>query len=218
MNGPLPPAIPDVTPAERDPLTRNRLIEAAVHVFARKGYASASVREIAEAAGVTKPALYYHFGSKEGLLVTILRQGASAFREAMRRAVVRPGPALDRLIALCDDFYALIEETVPIVRVAHAVLLGPPDATPPFDPRVLERDIRSAFTQIIQDGQRSGEIRTDAPASDITLGLMGILEGCWSRLLHHGFDRIDIDTLHRLIRLLLGHAPASAPLSGEDKQ
>jgi len=209
-------AVPDVTPAESDPQTRERLIEAAVRVFARKGYASASVREIAEIARVTKPALYYHFGSKEGLLVTILQQGTMAFRVALVRASTRPGRAVDRLVALCDDFYALFEETVPIVRVAHTVLLGPPDAVPPFDPGLLEREIRDAFTRLVEDGQREGAIRTDATATDITLGLMGILEGCWSRLLHHGFERIDIDTLHRLIRLLLESAPAPPHISGED--
>ena len=51
---------------------REKLHSAAARVFARKGYATATVREIVEMAGVTKPALYYYFGSKEGVYKAIL--------------------------------------------------------------------------------------------------------------------------------------------------
>ena len=46
---------------------RARLLETATELFAEKGYAGASVREIVEKAGVSKPVLYYYFKSKEGL-------------------------------------------------------------------------------------------------------------------------------------------------------
>ena len=50
-----------------------RILDAAIPLFARLGYGSASVRELAEAAGVTKPTLYYHFGSKEDLFHELVR-------------------------------------------------------------------------------------------------------------------------------------------------
>ena len=56
--------------------TRERLLETASHLFASKGYASTSVREIVARAGVSKPVLYYHFQSKEGLYYAILEWGA----------------------------------------------------------------------------------------------------------------------------------------------
>ena len=56
-------------PVPADPTSRSRLLHAAVEIFERKGYAAASVREIVAHAGVTKPALYYHFRSKEGILI-----------------------------------------------------------------------------------------------------------------------------------------------------
>ena len=42
-------------------------MNAAMELFARKGYTGSSIREICQAAGVTKPVLYYHFRSKEQL-------------------------------------------------------------------------------------------------------------------------------------------------------
>ena len=51
---------------------RQRLMDSAVLLFTTRGYAATSVREIVEMAGVTKPALYYHFDSKEGIYLAIL--------------------------------------------------------------------------------------------------------------------------------------------------
>ena len=51
---------------------RKRLMVSAIGLFAEKGYASTSVREIVARAGVTKPVLYYYFKNKEGLLRSIL--------------------------------------------------------------------------------------------------------------------------------------------------
>jgi TetR/AcrR family transcriptional regulator len=51
---------------------RERLLETAIGMFAEKGYAGTSVREIVEQAGVSKPVLYYYFNSKEGLFLAIL--------------------------------------------------------------------------------------------------------------------------------------------------
>ena len=57
-------------PAE--PNARARLLETAIDMFAEKGYAGTSVREIVHRAGVSKPVLYYYFQSKEGLFLAIL--------------------------------------------------------------------------------------------------------------------------------------------------
>jgi TetR/AcrR family transcriptional regulator len=52
--------------------TRDRILEAALDLFARRGYEGTGIQEIVDAAGLTKPSLYYHFGSKQGLLEAIV--------------------------------------------------------------------------------------------------------------------------------------------------
>jgi AcrR family transcriptional regulator len=52
--------------------TRAELIRQALALFAERGYDAAGVQEICDAAGVTKPTLYHHFGSKRGLLEALL--------------------------------------------------------------------------------------------------------------------------------------------------
>jgi AcrR family transcriptional regulator len=53
--------------------TKEKIFREAAELFSRDGYHKVSVREICEAAGVTKPVLYYYFGDKENLLFEMMR-------------------------------------------------------------------------------------------------------------------------------------------------
>jgi TetR/AcrR family transcriptional regulator len=186
---------------EQEVHTRLRLLEAAVQIFDRKGYAAAAVREIAEAAGVTKPVLYYHFGSKEGLLVAVLNQAMQDFQATLAAAVGRTGTARDRLVALCEDIYRQFEKNVPVVRVAHSVFLGPRELAPQFDLCMFERTLREAVVGIVADGQRAGEFRV-TPAEDVALAIMGILEGCTDRQMLPEANQVGSDGLRRILSVL----------------
>ena len=70
-----------------------KLLDAAVRLFAHKGYPATSTREIVEAAGVTKPMLYYYFQSKEGLLAAAIGHFLDAFHERLRQVVCRAARA-----------------------------------------------------------------------------------------------------------------------------
>ena len=54
------------------PRTRERILDVALELFSEKGYDATSMREIAERLGITKPALYYHFDSKEDIVRALL--------------------------------------------------------------------------------------------------------------------------------------------------
>jgi len=180
---------------------RNRLLCQAVKVFDRKGYAAASVREIAEAAGVTKPTLYYHFGSKEGLLLAILGEAQREFAALLAAAVERPGSARERIIALGEDMYRLFEHNVSLARVAHAIAFGPPDLVPAFDLTVFEQGFVATIERILTEGRDAGEIR-DVPPREVALAIGSILQGCNERQLNPSFKPVGLDVLGRLIALL----------------
>lgn len=65
---------------------RKQLLEVAVEVFAAKGYHAASMNDVAEAAGVTKPVLYQHFSSKRDLFVELLKEIGDDLRETIAKA------------------------------------------------------------------------------------------------------------------------------------
>jgi TetR/AcrR family transcriptional regulator len=194
--------------------TRNRLLCCAVQIFDRKGYASASVREIAELAGVAKPALYYYFGSKEGVLVAILEEAAREFAETVADAAARTGSALERVQALCRDMLGLFERNVPVVRVAHTMFYGPRDEVPAYDVTRFEQDLRQAIQRIVEDGQQRGEIRRGNPL-DLTFIIMGILEACTARQIHPDLTPIGEDGLRRMLELLFNGVGIGRLAQGE---
>ena len=210
-------APPDVAPAEQDEQTRARLLRAAVSVFDRKGYAAASVREIVEIAGVTKPALYYHFGSKEGVLTAVLQAAASEFTFAMKRGVDRPGTARERLFAICADLHGLFREHVPVVRVAHSVFFGPAEGAPQFDFSTFDRDMERAVRQIIEEGQAAGDIAPCASPADIALVILGIIGVFATRHLHSGVEPLDLDSMKRVLGLVLDGALGHQRQQGEPR-
>jgi TetR/AcrR family transcriptional regulator len=188
--------------AEQDERVRTRLLNAAVRVFDRKGFAAASVREVAEMAGVTKPAVYYHFGNKEGLLLAILHQAEQQLTSTLDQATKRVGGARERIVALCEDVYGLFGEHVPLARVAHAVFLGPPEGAPPFDVTVFENRFLQAIQRMVDDGVAAGEFRA-IDTADVALGVMAVLELCNERQLHPAFKPVGADGLRRLVSLFL---------------
>jgi AcrR family transcriptional regulator len=187
-------------------------------VFDRKGFASASVREIVELAGVTKPALYYHFGNKDGVLTAILEEGAREFRAAIARAVGRSGGTRDRLFALFDEVNGLFEKNVPVARVAHAVIQGPAEGVPRFDFSVFDRSWEGALQTILEAGRAAGDVRQSDP-EDAVLALTGVLSLCAARHLHPQYQSIGQARLRRVVEAVCdgllvpgpGVASAAAP-------
>jgi AcrR family transcriptional regulator len=207
----------DVPPAELDPQTRARLLRAAVSVFDRKGYSAASVREIVEIAGVTKPALYYHFGSKEGVLTAVLQEAAREFTAAMVRGLRRPGTARERLFGICADLHGLFQEHVPVVRVAHSVFFGPVEGAPQFDFTTFDREMERTVRQIVEDGQASGEITASASPSDIALVILGVIGIFATRHMHNGLEPLDLDSMQRVLGLIFDGALGAPRQQGEPR-
>lgn len=72
-----------------DQTSHDAVLGAARELFERKGFASTSVREICDGAGVTPPVLYYHFGSKEGLFEAVVEETVhlDGFCRQLREAI-----------------------------------------------------------------------------------------------------------------------------------
>ena len=204
----------ELEPDESDARVRTRLLHAAVRVFDRKGYVGASVREVAEMAGVTKPALYYHFGSKEGVLRAILDQAKVQVADVAERALTRPGTARERIAGFCQEVYGLFGQNVPVARVALAVFLGPPDLVPSYDFGVFEEEFRGVLERFVREGQAAGEIRP-VPAVDVALAAMAILAECNERQLHPAFRPVGPDGLARMLDLLFDGAATTVREEGQ---
>jgi AcrR family transcriptional regulator len=86
------------------------VLEAAEEIFAARGFARASMAEIAARAGVTKPVLYDHFGSKDGLLAEVIRRAGADLRAALETAVGQAGSPEDALGRGLRTYFNFIEQ------------------------------------------------------------------------------------------------------------
>jgi len=76
--------------------TRERILETALRLYSERGTARVSMRELAEAAGVTVPGLYYHFASKAELIQALYQARGYGNREEVEHAA--PGPVATRIV------------------------------------------------------------------------------------------------------------------------
>ncbi|MFE0100288.1 TetR/AcrR family transcriptional regulator [Streptomyces sp. NPDC059009] len=88
-----------------------QIIDVAVQVFAKRGYHAASVDEIAELAGISKPMVYLYLDSKEGLFLACIRREADRLVAAFQGAAQAGGAAPElRLHAGLSAFFAFVAE------------------------------------------------------------------------------------------------------------
>lgn len=90
---------------------REKILACAKHLFYQKGYDAVGVQEIAVAAGVTKPTLYYYFKSKRGLLEALLRERCVPICERLQQVVdAYTGEPPQTLYELAKTFVEIAQE------------------------------------------------------------------------------------------------------------
>lgn len=94
-------------PAKRPRNRKAQLADAAAELFRKHGYHQVGVNDIAQAAGVTGPAVYRHFRGKQDILAHVLLSGMDSFGLVTERALATPGTPADQLDALLRAVAAL---------------------------------------------------------------------------------------------------------------
>ncbi len=97
----------------------------AARLFAERGYDATSVREIVEAAGVTKPTLYYHFGSKQGLGEALLTRPMTGFLGVLRDLIRDEPDAVRLLTRTIEAHLSFFRDEPDRVRFFYAICFGP---------------------------------------------------------------------------------------------
>lgn len=145
--------------------TEERLLDAALTLFAEKGYEAASVREIIEATGVTRPVLYYYCSSKEDLFKRLVHwKHDEAYRELGKRVSETKGCA-NRLRAIMQGSFAFCATDPRVPRLMFQTHFGP---TIPGISEFMAEVAKLRFLivlQVMQDGLDAGELEGGDAAS-----------------------------------------------------
>jgi AcrR family transcriptional regulator len=152
---------------------RREIIEAAVRVFARKGYHASRVGDIAEAAGVSHGLLYHYFASKEEVLETVFRETWAQLLETVESVERAGAPAPEQLRQVAEILLRSWRRDPDLVRVLVREVVRSRDV----EDRTEE--IAKAFgalERIVERGRASGEFRAEVDARLAATIFYGALE------------------------------------------
>ncbi len=214
----------DSKPITRPPKTaqgaasRERLLEGAVELIAERGYSATSVEALCQRAGVAKTALYWHFGSKEGLLTAALERVASAWIEEIQKSVYLARDPAQRLERAFEGMRRMVEGRPQILRLLVAVANERAEVAPETRQRlrnVFQR-AEAALVEGIEDA-----LGQELPDLDLVAHTtIGLVQAASLRFLLDpeatDLDRLFAD-LQRTFVLLLADRLSRAPRAGEPR-
>ncbi len=161
-------------PATDSSITRDRIIEQATRLFVSRGYHAMSMREIAEAVGVTKAALYYHFSDKEALFVAVLTASLDRLEAILRTARATGRTAREQVREMLNGIFAQSPEQRAIVRVARQEMAALSQETLEQFGRLYYAKFVGQVEAILADGVARRELRELDPRQTTWL-LMGMV-------------------------------------------
>jgi len=152
---------------------RRLILDAAVRVFARKGYHTSRVGDIAEEAGIAHGLLYHYFASKEQVLETVFRENWSELLAAFARIEASDEPASAQLDGIVKVLLRSWRNAPDLVRVMVREVARSPHLQGQVD------EIREGFVtiqRVIERGQAEGSFRADLDARLASWIVYGSLE------------------------------------------
>lgn len=185
-----------------NPDVRARLLAEALRLFTSRGYAATTVREIVAAAGVTKPVLYYYFGSKEGLYLEIMGGISQAFEQRVQELQLLSGTVRERLLHFFSAMFNGARENLPVVRLAYSIYFGPPQGAPFIDFQSFFDRILEKVDELLTEGIHAGEFR---PVDRETLcwALVGSYNTILEELLCRVQPRVGCEKMREMITMIL---------------
>ena len=152
------------------------MLEAAVRVFHKKGYASASIQDVAEEVGVLKGSLYHYIDSKEDLLARIFEDSAGHFTEMLDEASGLGEDPVERLRSFarsCSFWYLKNIERVAIYTTEWKYLTG----NRRKDVMKIRETYERRLAGLIGEVKEAGEAAPDLDVSFATYFIFGALNG-----------------------------------------
>jgi AcrR family transcriptional regulator len=138
--------------------SHDRILLQALALFSDRGYDATSVREICEAAGVTKPTLYHFYGSKEGVYRALVEGTLDQYRDGVRAIVEATGTVPERLKTIARGHFTYTQERPELVRFLISLIDNPPGSAPATDFHRLYDEVLSHYARLIQEGVDNGTL------------------------------------------------------------
>jgi len=179
-------AVADATPGKRE-----RILDAAVRVFAQEGFYNAKVAQIAHAAGVADGTIYLYFKSKDDLLISLFEDRMEQVNATLREALAAGVDAVDRLKRVVQLHLEMIAEHRHMAEVITVELRQSSKFIKEYaNPKFAE--FLRLIAGAVAEGQKNGELRADLDPPLVARALFGALDEISLAWLVKGPHKIDI--------------------------
>jgi TetR/AcrR family fatty acid metabolism transcriptional regulator len=159
----------------RDPDKPQQIIEAAVRVFARKGYYNSRVSDIAREAGIAAGTIYLYFKTKDDILVTLFRDKMADFVDTVRKAIAVEPDAASKVRRLVSLHFRILEDNPDLAEVVQVELRQGQK----FFRGASSQEIGAYFAligSVLEEGVAEGRFRSGLPVKVATKMLFGAMD------------------------------------------
>jgi TetR/AcrR family fatty acid metabolism transcriptional regulator len=155
---------------------RQRIVDAAVKVFAKRGFHATRVSDIASAAGVADGTIYLYFKSRDALLVSLFESHVDRLLAFLEKELPRAASPSEKLKRIVEVQLGLLEGERDLAEVVTVILrqstkLMKQYAAPKFNAYL------DAIAGVVAEGQATGEIRRDVTPHLAARAIFGALDG-----------------------------------------
>lgn len=156
--------------------TRQAILDAALRLFAAKGYAGTSVRDITQASSRTQPVLYYHFKNKARLYEALVQEAYKECQERMREAAMRHSEIAEQLTAALEAILTFVREKRDLTWLAFSTAFAAPEELPAAIRKVSQSHSNLEFIRLlIKRAQKMGALNSHFNSLELARAIYGAL-------------------------------------------
>jgi TetR/AcrR family acrAB operon transcriptional repressor len=166
---------------EEAAITREKVLDAALTVFSRKGYAASTLDDVAQEANMTRGAIYWHFRGKAELLLALAEERFARAYAGFAEILEQHGTPLETLRRLMRWSLEYVEDD-PQYRAVLELTLFKLEATPELEEGMRQKVqnmtlLVQQFQNLIQSAVEAGEVRADVDPYTAALGTVAFTNG-----------------------------------------
>jgi AcrR family transcriptional regulator len=194
----------------RGPHTRKQILDASLRLFSDKGFARTSVRDIAQAAGITDAAIYYHFDSKRDLFEALIEErGFTAALDSLERAEIDETgfTAREAVVELATRGLEFIYQNKDVMKVLMLEAMAE-DPVASEEYRILVQRWERGLAHILRQYADRGLLRTEAVdelATQMALTVIGAFADYMMSPVDSRPDDAPPPEVHRHVEVAMHH-------------
>ncbi len=180
---------------------RESIVNETTRLFATRGFAGTSMRDVAAACACTKPALYYHYENKESLFRAVVEHHIHNIGQLIQQTVEGTGNVRDRLHQGINNMIDYCINQPLVMKLIQRIEVSPEDTAPEVDACASREMHLLMLSKLIEEGIVTGELRADLQPLDGALLIAGTIHMQFQRSVASGdWDRLRI---HRTLDLVI---------------